>query len=266
MFRFPAVVAAPIALLGALAWHSPASADSVSDTRAAAKAADLAEALGALRDASSLLDEQKHFSFSATTGHDVRQAGGFMLEFGAQRSFVLKRPDHVRVDVQERDGDSHTTRYDGSRFSVELPDENAYVSIEWKGSIDGLIDALADDFDTPIPLSDLLHTRFVDDLEAKATLGGIVGPSEIAGVACDHVGFVTPGIDVQVWIQAGDPALIRRLILTYKNEPGSPQFWADLGDWKLGGKAPADELFAFSPPKGAEQIPLRAVQKQGEMN
>jgi hypothetical protein len=46
-------------------------------------------------------------------------------------------------------------------------------------------------------------------------------------------------------------------VITYKDENGQPQFWADLSNWNL---APdlSDALFAFTPPNGAERIQFLA--------
>ncbi|MFY9942197.1 MAG: DUF2092 domain-containing protein, partial [Desulfobacterales bacterium] len=79
----------------------------------------------------------------------------------------------------------------------------------------------------------------------------------------DHLAVRSAEVDLQVWITQGDQPLPRRVVLTYKNAPGRPQFRADLSDWDLSPKLAADS-FAFTPPAGAEQIPLLApVRQQG---
>jgi hypothetical protein len=47
--------------------------------------------------------------------------------------------------------------------------------------------------------------------------------------------------------------LPRRIVITYKEENGQPQFSADLSNWNL---APdlSDALFSFTPPNGAKRI------------
>ena len=61
-------------------------------------------------------------------------------------------------------------------------------------------------------------------------------------------------VDFQIWIAQGDAPLPRRVIITYKNADGEPQFRALLSDWSL---AAADAgRFAFTPPAGAEKVPF----------
>ena len=56
-------------------------------------------------------------------------------------------------------------------------------------------------------------------------------------------------------------------MITYKTAEGSPQFWAQFVKWDLKPDTP-DSLFAFTPPEGAELIPIAvavgsAAQNQG---
>jgi hypothetical protein len=64
-------------------------------------------------------------------------------------------------------------------------------------------------------------------------------------------------VDFQVWVAQGNEPLPRRIVITYKDENGQRQFWADLSNWNL---APdlSDALFAFTPPNGAERIQFLA--------
>ena len=72
---------------------------------------------------------------------------------------------------------------------------------------------------------------------------------------CVHLAGRTDEIDFQVWIpETGDP-LPLRLTITYRDEEGQPQFWADFENWDMAPSITA-EFFAFTPPKGAERIPF----------
>jgi hypothetical protein len=60
-------------------------------------------------------------------------------------------------------------------------------------------------------------------------------------------------VDLQLWIAKGPEPLPRRVVITYRNAPGEPQFRADLYDWSVPAKLDA-AAFAFVPPAGAEQV------------
>ena len=42
-------------------------------------------------------------------------------------------------------------------------------------------------------------------------------------------------------------------MITYIDETGQPQFWADLSNWNLAPEI-SDDLFTFTPPDGAKRI------------
>ncbi len=69
----------------------------------------------------------------------------------------------------------------------------------------------------------------------------------------DHVVGNTGVVDFQVWIADGDAPLPRRIVMTYKNDPGQPQFSADFVDWDMKPRI-SQQTFAF-------ELPLLALNK-----
>jgi hypothetical protein len=77
-------------------------------------------------------------------------------------------------------------------------------------------------------------------------------------VPCDHLAVRTAGgVDFQIWIAQGSEPLPRRIVITYKNEHGQPQFWADLSNWNLAPDV-SDAPFTFTGPNAAERIQFLA--------
>ena len=91
--------------------------------------------------------------------------------------------------------------------------------------------------------------------------GFIVGEGLLGDRTCEHLAFRTAEIDAQLWFETGDRPLPCRIVLTYKRALGSPQFWAQFHDWDLSDD-PSDEIFQFTPAKGAEQLTLQAVVRE----
>ncbi len=72
-------------------------------------------------------------------------------------------------------------------------------------------------------------------------------------IAHGHLAFVQDEIDWQIWIQAGPRPVPRKLVITYKNEPGSPQYVARLFGWDFQPRL-AEEFATFHAPAGSDQI------------
>ena len=60
-------------------------------------------------------------------------------------------------------------------------------------------------------------------------------------------------MDLQIWIADGDRPLPLRIVLTYVDEPGQPQFRAQFLDWKTEPPG-ATDAFRFTPPPAARKI------------
>jgi len=225
---------------------------------AEARAEDLKEVLAELKLSADFLAAQQSVYFEAALGYDVVQVTGQKLEFGGNRKITMRRPDRVRAHAESREGTEVTLFFDGKSISIDLADENAYVSVEKPGSLDAAFDYLAEDFGVPTPLADLLSDNFYADIADRIVAGFVVGESKIGNADCVHVAFRTEDIDVQMWIENSDRPLPQRFVITYRDAEGSPQFSAQLMNWDLKPKTP-DSLFTYKPPKGAERIPFAAT-------
>lgn len=225
-------------------------------SRAAAE--DLKEALAELKRASDFLAAQPSFRFEAVLGFDVLQSTGQKLEFGGNRKVTVRRPDHARVEIQTRSGEERTLYFDGETISIDLATDNAYVSVPKSGTLDDALDYLVNDLGTPAPLADLMYSEFYSDVAERVESGFVVGPARIGKRDCVQIALSNPRVDAQLWIENGDRPLPIRLVITYKQAEGSPQFWAHFVDWNLTPETP-DSLFAYSPPDGAELLAIEVA-------
>jgi hypothetical protein len=73
--------------------------------------------------------------------------------------------------------------------------------------------------------------------------------------------FEQESIDWQLWIDAGEKPLPRKLVIAYKTEDEVPQYSVIMGKWNLNADVP-DELFVFEPPEGAERIEFPGSQEE----
>jgi hypothetical protein len=230
-------------------------------SKADARAEDLKEMLVELKRSSDFLAAQKSFRFDAHLGFDVVQSTGQKLEFGGSRKVTVRRPDRIRVEAESRAGNETTLTFDGKTISIDLTNEKAYVSVEKPGTLDAAIDYLVDDLGVPAPFADLLYSDFFSGVADRIESGFIVGESTIGKCECLHLAFSTQDIDVQMWVEDGDRPLPYRVVITYKEAEGSPQFWGQFLNWDLSVDTP-DSLFTYSPPEDAELLPVTVVARE----
>jgi hypothetical protein len=205
--------------------------------------------------AGDFLRAQESFSFTARSTYEVVQQDGSKLEFGATRHYLVRRPDGVRVEFQPRSGEDRLILFDGNHLTVVQPRAKVYAQLRFQQhrDIDEAIELLRDVLDVPIPLGDLLRADPRPEIVGSLKDAYRVGLERIDGAECDHVALRNEHRDVQFWIQRGDAPLLRRVVITYRDEPGAPSFTASLDDWAFGVAAP-DDLFLYTPPPDFERI------------
>ena len=239
---------------------APPSAEAIAlrEAKEAARKQTTEQALAILKRSSDFLNAQKSLSFNAVQGFDAVQPWGQKLEFGGSRRVFLRRPDRLRVEVQDRDGEVETLHFDGQHLAVDIPAENAFVRVERPGSFDQLLDYMIDELGTPAPLADFIQSDFYAEAAPLIRSGIVIGDSTVGTVHCEHIAFRGKKVDLQLWIEKGERPLPFRVVITYKNEPGSPQFWAMFLKWELEPEL-SEDLFTYTPPEGAERLPFAAL-------
>ena len=207
----------------------------------------------------------ERLSLAGEVAWDVVQADGQTLEFGATREVVLQRPDHLRVDIDLREGGKRRLLYDGKQIVLQDLEQNVYATAPRTGPVDETVEFVSDRLGIPVALSEFLSPDLPKLLGERLDSASYVGESTIDGVRCDHVALRNEVAGMQLWIGQED-SLPRRITITYEQEDGRPQFRARLTEWDLSPRI-KDSTFAFDPPKGAEKIAFApratAARKEG---
>ena len=195
------------------------------------------------------------FTIVADMGHEVLQRNGQGLEFGSHITASLRRPSQANVRFDNRDGDNTTIILDGDTISVFSTIGNAHVydATRQPGDIDASFVFLAEQLGTPDQLNHFFSIDLTDSMKSMVKSGYYVGEATIAGILCDNLALRNEDEDVQLWVAKGDKPVPRRIVVTYKNLEGQPQFWAQFEEWNFSPNLP-EAIFSYSPPAHAERV------------
>jgi hypothetical protein len=196
------------------------------------------------------------YSFQAHTLRVYVDRGGQHLHIGHTIKVLLHRPDRLAIDVT---GDDGSTRlyYDGKTVTLFGVESKKYASLPAPGTIQEMLDAVMGKLDIDFPLADFLTTTPDKSFLSGVTSGRQVNTVTIGGVPCRHLLFTQPPkTEIELWIEDNDKALPRRLIVTYRAEPGQPSFIAELSDWDFSVN-PTDADFTFQPPSDATRVEMK---------
>lgn len=179
------------------------------------------------------------------------------IQFTNSGDLLLSRPDKLRAHRVGGYADVEMV-FDGQTVSVFGKNLNAYAQLDGPDSIDGLVDALRAGKGVALPGADLLLTNSYDALVAGVLESKHIGRGVIDGVECEHFAFRNLDTDWQLWVEAGDHPIPRKLVITSKTVNSAPQYTLQVKDWKTGVEPSAD-AFSFVPPAGAEKLGSEAL-------
>ncbi len=202
-----------------------------------------------------------NFTVTARHSYDAVQANGQKIEFGEIRNVFVARPDRLRVEEIASDGARDIALFDGKLMTVLNADLGVYAQAPQPESLDDALVYFVRDLRMRMPLGMLLSTRVATELPAMVTEIDYVESTDFLGVPTHHVAGRTDSVDFQLWITQDEHPLPLRVVLTYRDAPGQPQFRSELSDWNLNPEL-ASSTFQLSLPKDARQIPF-AIQMRG---
>ena len=238
------MAAGPGSAIGATA------ADAARATTAASQQDEAASYLAAM---TRYLASLPSFQVTLLGSYDAVQESGQKIEFHELREFTLARPDRLRVRHVRSDGVESRIVFDGKTISVLDGEANVYAQAPQPGALDDAIVYFVRDLGMRLPLARLLTTRAPDELERRVQSLVYVERTTVLPVPVHHIAGRAGNVDVQLWIADGDRPLPLRVVLTYVEEPGRPQFRAQFLDWKTEPPGGPDD-FRFAPPPGARKI------------
>jgi len=235
------ILCALLLLLPAAAW-SQGSDPSDMDPQATWLLKQMATQLGAA--------EQLMFRIEVSS--DELTDDGRAVQLSHTMDVALRRNDRLLAISRGDDGHKEF-RFDGRMAILYHASYGYYSTTLARQTVDGTLDFMADQYGFVIGISDFLAEDPYASMMDGVTVASYEGTSEIRGVTCHQLSFGQDDVDWQVWLEEGRRHQPRKLVMTYKNEEGWPQYTAFFSDWNFAAQLP-DELFTFDSPPTAKKI------------
>ena len=218
-----------------------------------APVAAAADAAALLTGMAGKLTKAERFSVTMVIRYDSVQATGQLIEFSERRDMVVQRPQKMRIDTRQSDGESSGLILDGSLVTQFNVDESVYAQLEQPGNLDDTIRYAVKNLGIRIPLARLLVSDLAAELGRNIERVALVETNQLGEEPIEHIAAVGASVDAQFWIRPD--MLPARIVLVYRDTPGQPRFSADFSDWNLQPEI-GQGTFRYDPPRGAEKIPV----------
>lgn len=200
------------------------------------------------------LKSAKSFSFKFSSHMDELGPNGKLGQTLRESSILMQRPNMVFAHT-ESGSDTWQLYYKGDKLSVLRKDHNEYAAVKTPDTTEGMLDFLFEKYHQSIPLADLMFSNPYEELTENVQTGVYLGLHTVGEKLCHHLLFTQANVDWQMWIDSGDKPLPVKVVITRKNEPGDPQYTAELRDWNLSPSIPAG-AFDFKAPAGVKLVDM----------
>lgn len=183
-----------------------------------------------LQNMSYFLGSKQEYTFKADAMFDTIITGERKIMYSASETVFIQKPDKFTIEYVTDIGGYKIWYNAGQATILSLP-TNDFTLTTLPGNIDAALRKLLEQYNFSPALSEFLFINTFKEMTQNVTAGAYFGTSNVFGTKCNHLAFTEADIDWQVWIDAGRRPVPRKLVITYKNRPGSPQFIAILKDW-----------------------------------
>ena len=217
------------------------------------------EAEAVLRQLSEHNKQVKAGVFRLTDTVDDVQADGRKLQFAHVRVMTVMRPDKLKVETTG-DVTNRILWLDGKTLTVLDKDKNVYAQLPDPGTIEHAIDMLQEKYNMSLPAADLLTADVFKSLTEGCDEINYIGLGFVGEEKCHHLAFSRENIDYQMWISTGKNPSTRKMVITYKQLPGQPQYTLQLLKVEEPRKI-KDSEFTCEIPKGADKIEFHPAEK-----
>lgn len=183
-----------------------------------------------LKEMSYFLGSKYNYTFKAEMMFDKILSSGRKLQFSAEENVFFQKPNKLQIDYISDDG-GYKLWYDGQNLTFVDFTRNLYSKVVMTNTVYQILNELLKEYGYSPPFSEFLFVDPYKIMIGNVKAGYYEGASKVFGVKCQHLSFVEENIDWQICIEDGQRKIPRKLVITYKKIPGSPQFIAILGDW-----------------------------------
>jgi hypothetical protein len=194
------------------------------------------------------LSSARTLTYHAEINFDSVLSSGVKLQYAAEMDTAIRRPNRLAISYRGDLG-AKAIWYDGTTLTIYDPAHRVYASTAAPDSIDAMLTQVADEKNLSIPLRGFDFSNPCKRAYGQIRRGKYVGINDVGGVACDHLAFIEPNADWQLWIDHGKRPLPRKIVIIHKNVPSQPQWAAVFSKWRFNRTLPAS-LFQPRIPKG----------------
>jgi hypothetical protein len=181
----------------------------------------------------SAMERTGTYQMTFETLEDEALASGQLVQAGQTAVMKVARPDHLSLAVERDSAERWSAWIDGVTLTLVDESKGLYSRLHPPPPLDQSLDELGERYGLELPLIDVVSGLRRAGLLDRVQTGLHLGTETVAGAECHHLLFRQAEVDWQIWIETADPALPRKILITFKDEPGQPVYQTTIAEWNL---------------------------------
>jgi hypothetical protein len=179
-----------------------------------------------------VLADAKTLTYHAEITFDEVLPSLVKIQYAGAMEVAVERPNRLAVKFDSDLGGKRLW-YDGKTLTVyDLP-HKVYGAVHTVDTIDGMLDQVAEQKSLTVPLAGFDYNDPCGHLRGQVLFSRYVGVNDAAGIESDHLAFFGRDAEFQLWLTHEGKPLPRKIVITYRNRPGQPQWEAVLSNWRI---------------------------------
>lgn len=193
-------------------------------------------------------------SFKLSTANDINEYSHGLVKRFAEFEVYFSGPSKLLINAHGHKG-HRQLMYNGEQLAYYSFDENNYGVIPAPETTIETMDHINKQYEIEFPAADFFYPAFTDDLLEHSDSLRFVGVDKIKDKEYFHIVSHNKDMIFQFWVNNDAYNLPAKYAITYKNQPGRPQYLATFSEWQVNPALPA-AMFNFLPPPGAAKVKI----------
>ena len=177
------------------------------------------------------------FYVSGTANYDKVYQDNDKIQYSVDFDFYVKRPGEFQMDLEGQNQNKQIL-FNGKNLTIYDEDKAVYAVIETPPTIDAALDKAAKEYGLSLALLDVARSDFAATVLDDVIKSVYVGMANVGDIPCHSVAFAKKDRNVQLWIEDGDNPFLRKVVITFKNNPAMPTWIVEISDWNLSPELP----------------------------
>lgn len=180
-----------------------------------------------------VMERTTTYQMDFETLEDEALASGQLVQVGQTAVLKVARPDRLALTAENDSGEKWSAWISGEKLVLVDETQERHSRLDVPAPLDRSLDELGERYGLELPLLDIVSGLRRASLLDRVQTGLYIGTETVAGKECHHLLFRQPVADWQIWIETANPALPRKILITFKDEPNLPVYQATITAWDL---------------------------------